>query len=276
MLATETLCECGSDRPVYDYQRGEVVCENCGLVNGGIIDDGHPVTMRNDNYVGSEGCGPPQKTGARRLMTRITGTRDANGHRVDSQRTYRLMQAQSRAVYRVERSEVQERIVQISSQLEVPRIATDRAVVIANQARKTGRFRGIPFTTLGAGALYVACRDLRVPRTLNDFAKVIGRGRRGRSTVYKTSTKICRALKLGLIPATPEQFLPKIASDLGLDATTQKRAMQILTTMSQTGGSPLGAVAAAVYLAAEFSQKVVARAAGVSEVTLRSRLKEME
>jgi len=87
-----------------------------------------------------------------------------------------------------------------------------------------------------------------------------------------------------MAPSNPTDFIPKFASVIGLKPVTQAKAVEILKKAQKAeidnGRGPLGLVAAALYIAAQLTgayltQKQVADATEVTEVTIRNRYKEI-
>ena len=79
----------------------------------------------------------------------------------------------------------------------------------------------------------------------------------------------------------PLAFLSKLAANLGLEKSVEKKAEEILKRAKEVGISsgrdPAGVAAAAVYIACggKLPQKDVAKAANVTEVTVRNRYREI-
>jgi transcription initiation factor TFIIB len=85
--------------------------------------------------------------------------------------------------------------------------------------------------------------------------------------------------------ADPSIYLNKIASKVGLDQRTVQEAMRLLSEAVSKGATvgkdPVGIAAAALYMACQettqnLTQKDIARAAGVTEVTVRNRFKGLK
>ena len=87
-----------------------------------------------------------------------------------------------------------------------------------------------------------------------------------------------------ILPAKPQDYIPRFASMLNLNDKVQARAIDILTKAGRfdvtSGKGPTGVAAAALYIAAVLcgerrTQREVADVVGVTEVTIRNRYKEM-
>jgi|TARA_B100000678_G_scaffold6759_1_gene5734 transcription initiation factor TFIIB len=92
-----------------------------------------------------------------------------------------------------------------------------------------------------------------------------------------------KALKMHSMPPLPEDYLPRICSKLELSPKVEGAARDLLRAAQDvplTNSVPISLAAAAVYIASIVNnerrkQKDVARAADLTEVTIRSRYKEM-
>lgn len=135
---------------------------------------------------------------------------------------------------------------------------------------------------LAAASLYASCRNTGTPRTLNDVAVATGVKREEITRQYKLLL-MKMDLKLPLVDA--REYVSRIADEVGLSREIRSEAQNILRKASETrisfGKNPAGLAASALYLASEArklnkGQREFARAAKVSEVTLRNRYKELK
>jgi transcription initiation factor TFIIB len=138
-----------------------------------------------------------------------------------------------------------------------------------------------------AASLYAAIRVHDVPRLMEEVADV---SEAERHTVVRSLGMIIREVlpELGLKynPITAEQLVFRFGTDLELSLETQKQAFKMLVIASRnglrrTGKDPKGLAASALYLAAKKTherktQAEIANKAGITEVTLRSRNKEIK
>ena len=93
-----------------------------------------------------------------------------------------------------------------------------------------------------------------------------------------------RELRLRLMPTRPQDYIQRFCSELKLKGEIQSRANEILKQATEreltSGRGPTGVAAAAIYIASVQSgerrtQRDVAEVAGVTEVTIRNRYKEL-
>src|SRR3989304_1997452 len=122
---------------------------------------------------------------------------------------------------------------------------------------------------------------MNTPRTLEEIAEASGVERR---EIGRTYRYIARELHIRILPAPPEDYIPRFASMLGLSDKVQARATRLLKQAMKNeataGKGPTGVAAAALYIAAVFegekrTQREIADAIGVTEVTIRNRFKEL-
>jgi transcription initiation factor TFIIB len=132
-------------------------------------------------------------------------------------------------------------------------------------------------------SLYAACRCSETARPLDDLVAV---ARVDESAITNAYTVLNRELGLPTPPPSPEAFIPKFVSDLGLGHAVERRAQEILDVAERNqltnGRNPAGMAGACILItAAEAStvrrptQQQVADVTGVTPVTLRARRDEL-
>ncbi|MCH8834203.1 MAG: transcription initiation factor IIB, partial [Thaumarchaeota archaeon] len=158
----------------------------------------------------------------------------------------------------------------------------EKAAYIYRKALDKKLVRGRSITAVIAASLYAACRDTETPRTLNDITAAINIKRKDLALSYRMLVK-----ELGLkIPVVDSvQCIARIASKAGLSEKTKRYAVKILKKAKQNeisaGKDPMGLAASALYISnnrmgMNCSQRIIAQAAGVTEVTLRNRCKGLK
>lgn len=284
---------CGSTHLSKDYSRAELVCETCGLVLDAEIID-HGPEWRSFDHEQQE---KKARTGApmnyslhdKGLSTMIGWqNKDAYGKSIPPRnraQLYRLRKWQSRT--RI--SDSSERNLatalssmnQMSSALNLPRNVRETAAMIYRKAVRRNFIRGRTIHGVSAAVLYAACRQCNVPRTLEEISAVSNMSKK---EIGKNYRNISRKLKLKLLPTTPQDYVSRFSSQLGLSTEVQSKSLEILKQASKkeltSGRGPTGLAAAALYMASVIccdrrTQREVAEVAGVTEVTIRNRYKEL-
>ncbi len=286
-----TCPECDSDEIVTDADQ-ELVCEDCGLVlDEQTIDRGPEWRAFNHSERQSKSrVGAPitETMHDKGLTTTIDWKdKDAYGRSLSSEKRsqmHRLRKWQER----IRTKDAGERNLQfalseidrMASALGVPRSVREVASVIYRRALKEDLIRGRSIEGVSTAALYAACRQEGIPRSLDEVAEV---SRVPQKEIGRTYRYISQELGLELKPVDPKQFVPRFASSLQLSEEVQSKATEIIDVSAEegllSGKSPTGFAAAAIYAASllcneKKTQREVADVAQVTEVTIRNRYQE--
>ena len=290
----EKCPECGSTNLIHDYDTGETICGGCGLVLREQMMDKGPEwrAFTQEEKASRSRVGVPTSYSVhdKGLSTAIGRVdRDAFGRKLPLStrlQMWRLRkwQIRSRVHSSIERNLAQAmtELDRLSDKTYIPRPVKEKAAVIYRKALDKGLVRGRSIAAIAAAALYAACRRSGTPRTLREIAEA--------SLVEKKDVARCyrlllRALDVQMPIADPLTYISKIAERTGISGKTQGRAIQILREAKRrrvaAGKDPPGLAAAALYLAClqndvKKTQKDIAEAAGVTEVTVRNRYKSLK
>ncbi|WP_295601972.1 transcription initiation factor IIB [uncultured Methanobrevibacter sp.] len=282
----QTVCpECGSEELIGDYERAEVVCARCGLVIDENLVDMGPEWRAFDHEqrdkrtrVGAPITYTIHDKGLSTIYGRDIPARNrAQWYRLRKwQRKIRISGATERnlafALSELDRD---------SSRLGLPRSVREAASVVYRSAVDNKLIRGRSIEGVVAASLYAACRRCNVPRTLDEIAEV---SRVTKKEVGRTYRFLTRELNIKLPPTSPVDYVPRFASELGLSGEAQSKAIEIIEKAMEkgltSGRGPTGVAAAALYIASVLlgerkTQRDVADIAGVTEVTIRNRYKEL-
>ncbi len=288
-----TCPECQSAHLVLDDVRGELVCDDCGLVLQDQAVDASPAwtayAPEDARRVAHTGAPRDPLSGAAGLTTVIpTPHRDAHGNSIPLEgrgALYRIQRLQRHSSHGLpgERSiptaaRILDRFVSL---LDLPRNVRDEAGFICRKAIQRGLARGRSMEVLVAGAIYAACRVDGVPRTLDELQKVTGLSKTRVGAAYRS---LHHELALAVATPQPAEYVQRFCSELELSNRVEREATRLVREFqppgSSTSVSPCGTAGAAIYLAClecgeSRSERAVSKVAGVSEVTLRNRYLEM-
>ena len=289
----ETCKNCGANGFVVDESRGEKVCSGCGLViKSRIVDPGPEWRAFDANQEKKRArVGPPPAFTVhdKGLSTIIDfRDRDAFGRPLSPRNKvviYRLREWQRR----VRVSNAMERSLSIAlselermaSALSLPRNSRETASRIYRAAAKNRLIRGRSIEGVAAASIYASCRLCKVPRALQEVAEVARVDKREIGRCYRF---ISPKLALNTGPTSPADYIERFASSLKFSGKCQSTTHHILQIASEkgltSGRGPTGIAAASLYLAGVLenerrSQREIAKVAGVTEVTVRNRLKEL-
>ena len=289
-----TQCpDCGSTHLSRDYSRAELVCNKCGLViDEDFIDHGPEWrAFDSDQKEKRARVGAPMTYTIhdKGLSTEIDwANKDSYGKTIPTRnraQLYRLRKWQRR----IRIADATERnlalaltnLDRMASGLGLPRMVRETAAMIYRKAALKNLIRGRSIEGISAAALYAACRQCHVPRTLDEISHVAHIPRKEIGRNYRFVSK---EIKLKLLPTAPEDYISRFCSELKLGAEVQVKAMEILKLAAEKaliiGRGPTGNAAAAIYIASVLcgdrrTQREVADVAGVTEVTIRNRYKEI-
>ncbi|MBN2335970.1 transcription initiation factor IIB [Candidatus Bathyarchaeota archaeon] len=290
----ESSCTvCGGTRIISDNVTGERVCGECGMVlNDTVMDTGpeyRVFNLQEANDRRRTGTGYRLSIYDKGLSTVIKGDRDAQGNRLD-QETQRRMRRLQRQDNRSKVNETHTRNLSIamaeldrmSSDLHLPKNVKEEAAHIYRRSLKEDLIRGRSIDAFVAASLYAACRLLKVPRPLKMISKA---STREHSEVAMTYRLLLKELNIKPPIDGPYKFVPSIASKLKIRQPTERLAVEILRKVDERKGlmgkDPRGLAAAALYMACQENddrrvQRVIAEAAGTTEVTLRNRYRGLK
>lgn len=286
--------ECGSKSTYTDESKGEVICSKCGLViSEDALDFGKEWrSFDSDQFDERARTGSPQSYVKlnKGLVTMIDRAgRDQRGNRLSARsraQMYRLIKWHKRASIS---SSMQRNLSialtelrRIASYLNIPDDLVEAAALLYRNAVKKGLIRGRLIEAVVAAVLYTVCRAYHVPRTLNEMAEASGLTKKDIGRTYRF---LVRELKIGVPLTNPIHYIPRFASELNLSGKVQEEGRKILEKAIGngliSGRGPTGVAAAAVYIAGLLegerrTQKQVANVAGVTEVTIRNRYRELK
>ena len=290
MLYVKKCPECASINLFINRDKGEIICKDCGIVveDKMVEFDQEWRDFDSDGEAGNSG----RRTGAPMTYTQFDkGLGTEVGQKADllalgskdRNKFFRLRKWQYRISTAIERNLklALAELKRVSSFLKLPRSVEEEAAMVYTQAVQRGLVRGRSMESVVAGALYAACRRHEVPRTLDELSEASGIEKKEIGRTYRFVT---RELGIKILPSNPADYIARFASSLKLAAETQSKAVEILEKAQNSeltsGRGPTGIAAASLYVSAlihgeKRTQREVADVAGVTEVTIRNRYKEL-
>ena len=291
----DALCgRCGKKGMLTDNVTGERFCGKCGFVISETLQDAGPEWRS----FSKEGGADPTRTGAptsltmhdRGLATIINPlNKDASGKPLSTSmkstiERLRTWDSRSQVHEPVDRNLRQafSELDRLADKLNLSDAVIEKAAYVYRKALEKGLVRGRSISALIAASLYAACRDTETPRTLKDVAAACNIKKKDIARCYRL---LLREMDLRMPVVDPTKCVSRIASKAGLSEKTKRSALLILKkaedTRTSAGKDPMGLAAAALYVACVMegenkTQKDVAEAAGVTEVTIRNRYKGLK
>ena len=290
----DTCPECGSKNLVHDYDTGETICGDCGLVLYEQMLDKGPEwrAFTQEEKASRSRVGMPTSYSVhdKGLSTAISQVdRDAFGRKLPLStrlQMWRLRkwQIRSRVHSSSDRNLAQAmgELDRLSGKVSISPLIKEKAAVIYRKALDKGLVRGRSINAIVAAALYAACRGSGIPRTLREIAEASLVDKKDVARCYRM---LLQELDVHMPTADPLTYVSKIAEKNGIPGKTQGAAIAILREARRkraaAGKDPMGLAAAALYIAClqhneKKTQKDISEAAGVTEVTVRNRYKALE
>ena len=288
-------CSCPGSAAVTDPVRGEIICGGCGLVLVQRLEEAHGWEGVDIGGGGaSRGAAAayalgtsPGPAGSLAMHDRGLSTvmgRDGNAGRqvpAAARRSIdrlRVWDKRSRPKKAASLARALAQLNSLRDRLAVPRAAGENAAHIYRKAVGKGISRGRTMPSLVAASLYAACRELNIPRTLDDVARAGNVEKRVLSRDLRT---MITQLELDLNQYDTASFATKMANNLGLKEKTKRDAVETLARADRAhisaGKNPVAQAAGALYMACllnsePITQRQLARESGISAVTIRNRV----
>ena len=278
-------------KPSVQIRDGNRVCLNCGMISQKefVVNERRAYTIQEiQNRKRTE---PRWRDFGPRTMLPNTKT-DSKGKSIGAKEQAlfsRLSKIQNSLISSIERNfwEAKPKLKMLCSKLNIPDYISDSAWKIYSLVAKKKLTMGRSINGFIAGALYAAIRVHDFPRLLDEVCESSLTPRR---TVHRSLAMIIREilpeLNLKYQPIKAETLIYRFSNNLELPMEIQKCAINMLKTASRnglkrTGKDPKGLAAACIYIAARDgnmrkTQSIVADIAKITEVTLRSRAKQIK
>lgn len=286
--------ECGSQKLLYFEKNGDTVCSDCGLVlaEKQVVDlkKGMKPGTYKDSYGPKQAPWVPEKDRGSIIIVK----KDRKDKEITARRRGEILRWKKlqRSRYIKEGSlEVGLALFRkITKQLDTPEnIRLDAVRIFLDASKKkliSGRtYEGI----IGASILFAYRR--------NDHLKSITKLSEEILIPQKNILRCYKVLKRELnikvnVDFRPEKFVPRFCSEVNADTKIEKKAIEIIkefkSKVNISGKDPKGIAVGAIYLVSEIeykkspenykkiTQKELASAGGVTEVTLRNRYKQIK
>ena len=280
-VTNSNICpECGGLVQSF-YERGETVCKSCGLiVSERGLDISHSgiraYTKMEKDRKERTGCPISILMPDIGLSTIIDRTKIKNPdlRRAAKWNTHMSWEKRNMLIAITE-------LKRIGSNLNFPDRVKKSAVRLYKEVFKRKLLRGRSINGMVAACAYFVCKEEKVPITLQE---ILDEASINQNIVKKCYKILVRELNLKSPHIDPVSLIPRYCADLGLGIEIEKETIKVLKNYiahsSICGKDPKGLCAGSIYLVAKLknrrvSQKEISRIINVTEVTLRSRYKEL-
>ncbi|MFW9920705.1 MAG: transcription initiation factor IIB [Candidatus Thorarchaeota archaeon] len=286
--------DCGGTEIIRDNEKGEIICATCGLVLSDHRIDTGPEwrAFTSDEKDARSRTGAPTNFAIhdKGLSTVIDWRdHDSQGRRFTSKQRaqiYRLRkwQIRTRVHSSLDRNLAQAmtEMDRIASQLGLSNGIRELAAMLYRKLIVGKRVKSRSIDATVAASVYAACRLRESPRSLEEIAIYSPVSKKKIGAHYRM---LATKLKIRMPIPGPENYVSRFVTELGLPGEVQKLTLEIIERAKGvrnlvSGRDPRGLAAAAIYIASiitdqRVTQRAIARTAGVTEVTIRNRYKEL-
>jgi transcription initiation factor TFIIB len=172
----------------------------------------------------------------------------------------------------------------LKDRLRLPSHVTEKAAYTYRKAQERGLIRGDTIGSVLAASVYVAARQSGVLRTLDDISENSNVKPKQAARSYR---RIISELDIKVPLIDPAKYIVKVANSLNFDEKIKRKALELMEKAQRkhilVGKDPISIAASILYIVnlvegqqnLPRTQAEIAKAAGVTEVTLRNRSKEL-
>jgi transcription initiation factor TFIIB len=276
---------CRNEVVVTDHECGEVICSRCGVViarlEGSAIQEWRAFSV--DDFYSR--CRVGGATSLARynkgLLTTIGNSRDSKESGINFNRIriwdFRIQTANDRSL-----KQALPALEHLKESLGLPDTIVEKSAYFYRKAARINLIKGRTVSSVLAASVYLACRELETPRTLNEVSSASNVPRKKISRDYRLLVHTFDPK----IPAVDHiRCITRIANKVGLSEKTKRMAVkimrQVVAMQISAGKGPMGIAATVLYIAClqggEIkTQKELSIAAGVTEVTIRNRYSDLK
>lgn len=293
-MQTSIVCSvCNKNNEIVaDPDSGELICGNCGTVLlENIVESGPEWRLSGEGKDRSRTGMPTSLSRHDMGLATIIGktNRDASGRGLDASvrstmerlrtwdlriQTYSPSDRNLRQAFSI--------LERVKDKLGLSEPVIEKTAYIYRKAQERGLVRGRTITSVLSAAIYIACREMGIARTLNDIALLTNLRRK---ELARTFRLLILELDLMVPVVDPMKCIAKVANKTKLSERTKRQAMDIMTSVTKRGISagkdPMGLAGTVLYMSSKNSgetitQMDIANAAGVTEVTIRNRFRDLK
>jgi transcription initiation factor TFIIB len=285
-MQAPVLCSaCRSELVVTDHECGEVICSRCGVVvdrlETSATQEWHAFTVDEFYRRSRTGGATSLARYNKGLLTTIGNSKDHKGSGLNFDRIrvwdFRIQAANDRSL-----KQALPELEHLKESLGLPDTIIEKSAYFYRKASRMNLIKGRTVSSVLAASVYLACRELETPRTLNEISAASNVQRKKISRDY-------RLLVHTFDPKIPTidhiRCITRIANKVGVSEKTKRQAVKIMRNVIamqvSAGKGPMGIAATVLYIACLHAgeiktQKELSIAAGVTEVTIRNRYSDLK
>ena len=293
MQASILSCMCSKGQLVTDLESGEIACGKCGLVSPDRVQESRPEWRTFDSEskdrsrVGSPSSLAYHDMGLATIIGRAN--KDSSGRQLNASMSSRIQRLRTWDLRSKAHSPSDRNLIHAFSELDrlkdklgLSDAIIEKTAYVYRKAQEKRLVRGRSTSAILAAAIYASCREMEASRSLKDISNAMNVKRKAISRSYRI---LVLKLDIKVPQVNPMKCIAKIANKANLSEKTKRMAMETMNDLVvkeiSAGKLPMGLAATVLYMSClangeSKTQKDIAEAAGVTEVTIRNRFKDLK
>jgi transcription initiation factor TFIIB len=293
MQTSKPCFACSIGRPITDPESGEMICNNCGFV----FSDRAQESRAEWRTFSSERNSEKVRVGSPISLTQhdmglatIIGksNMDSSGRKLDPSmhsmiHRLRTWNFRTQIHTGAERNLIRamNELAKVKDKLGLSDAMVEKTAYIYRKAQEKHLTKGRSVSAIIAAAIYIACREMEASRTFADIAAAMDVKRK---IISRSQRILINELDINIPPVDLMKCIARIANKVNINEKTKRMAMHTMVDLIDkeisAGKSPMGLAATVLYTSClrnddNRTQKDIAEAAGVTEVTIRNRTKDL-
>jgi transcription initiation factor TFIIB len=286
---------CGKGKSIItDLESGELICSDCGMVISDNIQENNRSERRAFNIME---LNDRSRTGAPTTLARHdmglatvigNGDKDASGTKINVAMRSTMNRLRTWDFRTQHQASNDRNLEQAFTELNILKdklglsdAAVQKTAYIYRKLQKRGYVRGRSILSVLAAAIYIACREIGISRTIKDIAAISNIRRKELARIYRL---LVFELDIKIPMVDPMKCIGKVANNANLNEKIVRQAMNIMKDLNNreisAGKNPMVLAATVLYLSCfksgqNITQDDISRAAGITGVTLRNRLNDL-
>jgi transcription initiation factor TFIIB len=287
-IIIQIKCETCDGDLIFDSDTNEKICASCGIVISAMyeIESKSHLSMKYMDHGAAEqhtnhmmyDVSLPSFIGEKNI--------DVNGKRIDRFHSDKMRRLDRRTISNDPKirnlNKAVREIRRITEILGMKMLIAERASYIYKKAFGQGLIRGRSISGIAAAAIYVACKELDIPHSVDEIENLIENV--NKKNVLRYYKLLLKQMRLNVGLPNPIAHLSRISERARLSGRTERKAIEILskvgTDSTLVGKKPISIAAAALYLASlqtkeRTTQLRIAIASELTTITIRKRCVEI-
>jgi transcription initiation factor TFIIB len=276
---------------ITDTNSGETICSRCGMI---VLDKTQNINQpewrafSNEEHEDRSRTGIPMSLAIHDMgLATIIGksNRDVGGKKMDNaMQRLRILDSTAHIHGSSDIGLIHafNKLRILKDKLTLPYVVVEKAAYIYRKLHRRKLSRGRLVSGLVAASVHIACREMSTTRTLKDIAAASNIKRKQLAKAYRL---LFIELDIKVPLADPTKCIAKVANNANLSERTKRHALRIMDEIRETqisaGKNPMALAATILYFSClrtgeNKSQADIAQAAGVTDVTIRNRSRELK